>query len=158
MKYLGIRIDSKFNWKLILTILHLSLLEPMQCFINLEILLMLEFWKQFIIPYLSHIFIVHVLYGDKMYAQSIVFSYFKRKHRDWFITISWTLHKICKHKGFLWATFSRIWTEFKDIYAKICFRENPYFPIFYPVWCIWLINPENYPSLTKNNRHYTENR
>ena len=34
---------------------------------------------------LNHIFIMHALYGDKIYAKSIVFSYFKRKRQDWFI-------------------------------------------------------------------------
>ena len=32
--------------------------------------------------YLNHIFIMHALYGNKMYAKSIVFSYFKRKRQD----------------------------------------------------------------------------
>ena len=35
--------------------------------------------------YLSHIFIMHALYGYRMYAQSIVFSHFKRKHQVWYI-------------------------------------------------------------------------
>ena len=35
--------------------------------------------------FLSHIFIMYALYGDRMYAESIVFSYFKRKHQDLFI-------------------------------------------------------------------------
>ena len=51
--------------------------------------------------------------------------------------LSWTLHKICKCKGFLWATFSNIWTESKDIYWKICIIEHPYILIFYPVWRIF---------------------
>ena len=51
----------------------------MQCFIELEILLMLEFQKKFIMPYLGDIFIMHVLYVDVTYAQPIVFSYFKIK-------------------------------------------------------------------------------
>ena len=71
--------------------------------------------------------------------------------------LSWTLHKICKYKGFLWVKFSHIWTESKDIYRKIRIRENPYICIFYPVSRISLISPETYTSLNKNNRHYTEN-
>ena len=43
--------------------------------------------------------------------------------------LSWTLHNICKYKGFLWSTLSRIWTESKDIYGKICIRGNPYIPL-----------------------------
>ena len=35
-----------------------------------------------IYAYLNHIFIMHALYWDKMYAKSIVFSYFKRKPQD----------------------------------------------------------------------------
>ena len=47
--------------------------------------------------------------------------------------LSWTLHKLCKYKAFLSAKFSRICTESKDIYGKICIRENRYVCIFYPV-------------------------
>ena len=34
--------------------------------------------------YLSHIFIMHALYGYRMYAQSIVFPHVKRKHQVWY--------------------------------------------------------------------------
>ena len=34
--------------------------------------------------------------------------------------LSCTVHKLCKYKGFLWAKFSRIWIESKDI------RKNTY--------------------------------
>ena len=54
----------------------------MQCFIKLEIFLMLEFHNQFLMPFLSGIFIMHVLHRDRMCAQSINFLYFKRKHED----------------------------------------------------------------------------
>ena len=60
VEYLGIRIDNKLNWKG-----HIDDIT--------NVLLMLEFYKQFIMFYLSHIFIMHVLYGDRMYAQPIVF-------------------------------------------------------------------------------------
>ena len=53
---------------------ELNQLEPMQCCIKLEIILMLEFWNQSIIPYLSHIFITHTVYGNRMYTQSTIFS------------------------------------------------------------------------------------
>ena len=69
--------------------------------------------------------------------------------------LSWTLHKIYKNKSFLWTTFFNIWTESKDIYAKICTGENPYIS---SVWHILLISPGNYTSLNKNYRHYTENK
>ena len=46
--------------------------------------------------------------------------------------LSWRLHKICKYKGFLWAKFSRIWTESRDIYGKVHIRKNLYIPIFLP--------------------------
>ena len=65
---------------------------------------------------------------------------------------SWTLHKICEYEVFLWATFSRIWTESKDIYGKIRIIENLYIPMLILVWRILLISPENYTSLNKNNR------
>ena len=60
VEYLGIRIDNKLNCKG-----HIGDIT--------KVLLMLEFYKQFIMFYLSHIFIMHVLYGDRMYAQPIVF-------------------------------------------------------------------------------------
>ena len=63
--------------------------------------------------------------------------------------LSWTLHKIYKYKGFLWAKFSRIWTESKDIYRKIRIRENSYICIFYPVWRISFISPGTLTSLTR---------
>ena len=44
-----------------------------------------------IIPYFSYIFILLALYSDRMYAQSIVFSYPKRKHESWFISKNLTL-------------------------------------------------------------------
>ena len=47
--------------------------------------------------------------------------------------LSWTLHMICKYKGFVQATFYNIRTQPKDIYTKLCIRENPYIPKFYPV-------------------------
>ena len=40
------------------------------------------FLKAIYHAYLNHIFIMHALYWDKMYAKSIVFSYFKRKPQD----------------------------------------------------------------------------
>ena len=55
---------------------------------------------------------------------------------------SWTLHKICRYEGFLWAKFSHIWTESKDIYERIYIRENPNLCTFYPVLGILLINLE----------------
>ena len=49
VEYLGIRIDNKLNCKG-----HIGDIT--------KVLLMLEFYKQFIMFYLSHIFIMHVLY------------------------------------------------------------------------------------------------
>ena len=72
--------------------------------------------------------------------------------------LSSTLHKICKYKSFLWVTFPHMWTESQDIYQKIGIREKPYILIFYLVWCISLIIPENYISLNKSDGHYTENK
>ena len=47
--------------------------------------------------------------------------------------LSLSLHKIRKYKDFLLAKFSRIWTESKDVYGKICVRENLHICIFYSV-------------------------
>ena len=44
--------------------------------------------------------------------------------------LSWTLHKIYKYKGIIWAKFFRKWTVSKDIYGKMRIRENPYIHIF----------------------------
>ena len=44
--------------------------------------------------------------------------------------LSWTLHKIYKYKGIIWAKFFRTWTVSKDIYGKMRIRENPYIHIF----------------------------
>ena len=57
----------------------------MQCFMWLKITLMLGFQKQSATPYLSRILIVYELCWNRMYVQSDLFSYFKRKHEDWFI-------------------------------------------------------------------------
>ena len=72
------------------------------------------------------------------------------KFTNW---LSWTLHKKCKCKGFIWVKFTHIWTESKDLHRKIRIRENLYICIFYPVLHISLIIPETYRLLHKNNRH-----
>ena len=71
--------------------------------------------------------------------------------------LSLTMYKICKYKGFLRAECFRISTKSKDIFEKICIRENLDICMFYPVGRISLISPETYTSLNKNNRHYIEN-
>ena len=73
VKYTGIRIDNKLYWKFHIDNIALKLIKPMQFFIKLKTLLILEFRKQFIMLYLCHIFVIHVLFGDRMYAQSIIF-------------------------------------------------------------------------------------
>ena len=71
MKYNGIRIDSKFNWKTHIDDIALKVIRANAMLYKVRDFLILKF----IMPYLSH------LYGDRMYIESIVFSYFKRKHQ-----------------------------------------------------------------------------
>ena len=99
----------------------------MQCFIKLEILLMLEFQKQFIMPYLCHIFIMHALYRDRTYAQSIVFSYFKRKHQDWFIFKNLITLLILSFSNQKWCN-SLIKLKLKIVFSSANMSTTNYLP------------------------------
>ena len=54
-----------------------------------------------------------------LHAQNFASALEKNGAPKFTIRISWTLHKICKYKDFLLATFSNIWTESKHIYSYI---------------------------------------
>ena len=68
VKHLGIRIDNKLNWKAHINDIALKLIRAnampykVRDFVDAGIL------NQFIMPYLSRIFIIHVFYGDRMCA------------------------------------------------------------------------------------------
>ena len=44
--------------------------------------------------------------------------------------LTWTLHKICKYQGFLWAKCFRIWRESKNIYRKYVPENTRVFAYF----------------------------
>ena len=79
VKYLGIRIDNKLNWKAHINDIALKLIRAnamlykVRDFVNAGIL------KSIYHALFEGIFIMHVLYGDRMYTQSINFSYITSK-------------------------------------------------------------------------------
>ena len=73
VKYLGSRIDCKLNWKVHIDNISLKLIRVNAMLYKVRDFVNAVFQKQFTIPYLSHIFIMCVLFGYRMYAQSIVY-------------------------------------------------------------------------------------
>ena len=57
--------------------------------------------------------------------------------------ISWTMYKICKYKVFLWAKFSRICTESKDITGKYVSEKTPIFAYFTQCFTYFTYYPRN---------------
>ena len=56
---------------------------------------------------------------------------------------SWTMYKICKYKVFLWAKFSRICTESKDITGKYVSEKTRIFAYFTQCFTYFTYYPRN---------------
>ena len=78
VKYLGIRIGSKLNWKVHIDNIALNLIRA-----NAMLYKVRDYVNAGILKAIYHTLfesrIMHVLYGETMHTQSIVFLYFKRK-------------------------------------------------------------------------------
>ena len=57
--------------------------------------------------------------------------------------ISWTMYKICKYKVFLWAKFSRICTESKDITGKYVSEKTRIYAYFTQCFTYFTYYPRN---------------
>ena len=91
---------------------------------------------------------MHALYGDRMYTESIVFSYFKRKHQDWFILKNLIPTLILSFSNQKWWN-SLIKSKLKiAFHQKIC--EPP--PIF-DSWFLFSSTPHNYGTLFATKGH-----
>ena len=70
--------------------------------------------------------------------------------------LSWTLHKLSKHKGFLWANFSRTWIESKDIWENT-YQKKPVYSHSLPSVTYFTYSRKTHKSFNMNNSCYTEN-
>ena len=68
VKHLGIRIDNKLNWKAHINDIALKLIRVNAMLYKVRDFVDAGILNQFIMPYLTRIFIIHVFYGDRMCA------------------------------------------------------------------------------------------
>ena len=68
VKHLGIRIDNKLNWKAHINDIALKLIRVSAMLYKVRDFVDAGILNQFIMPYLTRIFIIHVFYGDRMCA------------------------------------------------------------------------------------------